>query len=274
MSMSVNRRINVTGPLLKEKALKFASDFGILTFKASNGWLESFINRNNIKFGTMNGERGDVDDDCVNEWKLRLPELCGNLHPKDIFNLDETGLFFKDTSKKTFHFTGDDCAGGKMSKERITVSLCSSMLGEKLKLLVIGKSRKPRCFKNIDPHTLPVIYRNNKKAWMTSKIYEDYLQTLDKKMRRQKRHILLFVDNAPSHPHLKFRILTVKYLPPNTTSKTQPMDQGIIQTTKLKFRKRQVSKFQSFFKLLQHVWVCVLRQFITVTQYQLQKKIP
>jgi len=160
-----------------------------------------------------------------------------------------------------------------MSKERITVSLCSSMLGEKLKLFVIGKSRKPRCLKNIDPHTLPVIYRNNKKACMTSKIYEDYLQTLDKKMRRQKRHILLFVDNAPSHPHLKFRNLTVKYLP-NTTSKTQPMDQGIIQTTKLKFRKRQVSKFQSFFKLLQHVWVCVLRQFITVTQYQLQKKIP
>jgi hypothetical protein len=74
----VNRRINVTGPLLKEKALKFASDFGISTFKASNGWLESFIN--NIKFGTMSGERGDVDDDCVNEWKLRLPELCGNFH--------------------------------------------------------------------------------------------------------------------------------------------------------------------------------------------------
>ena len=64
---------------------------------------------------------------------------------------------------------------------------------------------------------------------MTSKIYKDYLQTLDKKMRRQKRHILLFVDNAPSHLDLKFRNLTVKYLPPNTTAKIQPMDQGIIQ---------------------------------------------
>ena len=84
------------------------------------------------------------------------------------------------------------------------------MLGEKLKPLVIGQSRKPRCFRNIDQHILPVIYRNNKKAWMTSKIYEDYLQTLDNKMRRQKRHIILFVDNAPSHPDLKFRNLTVK----------------------------------------------------------------
>ena len=47
---AVNRRINVTGPLLKEKALKFASDFGISTFKASNGWLESFMKMNLILY--------------------------------------------------------------------------------------------------------------------------------------------------------------------------------------------------------------------------------
>jgi hypothetical protein len=29
---------------------------------------------------------------------------------------------------------------------------------------------------------------------------------------------------------------------PNVTSKSQPMDQGIIQATKLKFRKRQISQ--------------------------------
>ena len=34
------RRINVSGPLINEKALKFAEDLGIASFKASNGWLE------------------------------------------------------------------------------------------------------------------------------------------------------------------------------------------------------------------------------------------
>ena len=34
------RRINVSGPLIKEKALKFAEDLGIASFKASNGWLD------------------------------------------------------------------------------------------------------------------------------------------------------------------------------------------------------------------------------------------
>jgi hypothetical protein len=114
------------------------------------------------------------------------------------------------------------------------------MTGEKLQPLVIGKCRKPRCFKNIDPKNLPVSYRFNKKAWMTSAIYEDWLKTVNKTMKRQNRNILMFVDNAPSHPQLNLSNVTVKFFPPNTTSKTQPMDQGIIQTVKLKFRKRQV----------------------------------
>ena len=42
------RRINVIGPLLKAKALKFASDMDNTTFKASNGWLDSFTKRNNL----------------------------------------------------------------------------------------------------------------------------------------------------------------------------------------------------------------------------------
>jgi len=36
-----------------------------------------------------------------------------------------------DTTQSTFHQKGQVCAGEKRSKERITVSLCSSMLGKK-----------------------------------------------------------------------------------------------------------------------------------------------
>jgi hypothetical protein len=183
----------------------------------------------------MSGERGDVNVESVEDWKKKLPNLCEGYDQKDIFNMDETDLFFKDTSRKTFHFKGDDCAGGKRSNERITVALCSSFSGEKLKPLVIGKSRAPRCFKNIKTESLPVHYYHNKKAWMNSSIYEDYLKKLNRQMRLQKRNILLFVDNAPSHPEVQLSNVAVKFLPPNTTSYTQPMDQGIIQATKLKF---------------------------------------
>lgn len=48
--------------------------------------------------------------------------------------------------------------------------VASNMSGsEKLKLLVIGKSKNPRCFEGIK--SLDVDYEHNKKAWMKSEIY-------------------------------------------------------------------------------------------------------
>ena len=88
------------------------------------------------------------------------------------------------------------------------------MTGEKLKLLVIGKSRQPRCFNGLDSAKLPVDYKFNRKAWMNSGIF-------------------VFVDNAPSHPKIKLDNAKLVFLPPNTTSKIQPMDQGIIQQESL-----------------------------------------
>ena len=58
---AISRRLPVSGPLLQERALKFATDLGITEFKGSNGWLESFLKRHNITFGAMSGERGDVN---------------------------------------------------------------------------------------------------------------------------------------------------------------------------------------------------------------------
>ncbi|XP_033222773.1 tigger transposable element-derived protein 4-like [Belonocnema kinseyi] len=106
---------------------------------------------------------------------------------------------------------------------------------EKLKLVVIGKSQKPRCFKKRKVESLPVTYTNNKKAWMTSAVYESWIFDLDKKISNQKRKVLLFVDNCLVHPKIlshELKEIRVVFLPPNITSKLQPMDQGIIKNAK------------------------------------------
>ena len=57
-------------------------------------------------------------------------------------------------------------------------------------------------------------------------------------MKNQKRHILLVFDNCPAHlivPDLSN--VTVKHLPPNTASRLQPLDQGIIKFFKSHYRK-------------------------------------
>jgi hypothetical protein len=61
-------------------------------------------------------------------------------------------------------------------------------------------------------------------------------------MALQNRKVLLIVDNASGHnvtPQLLVKLTHVEleYLEPNTTSKVQPADQGIIRTFKAKYRK-------------------------------------
>jgi len=124
-----------------------------------------------------------------------------------------------------------------MSKERLTVFICSNIDSELLKPLVIGKAQKPRCFRNLDRNSLPVIWRWNKKAWMTASIMEDWLKSFNLKMKVQNRKVLLFLDNATCHPHVGLSNVRLIFLPPNTTSITQPMDQGVIRTFKAWYRK-------------------------------------
>jgi hypothetical protein len=51
-----------------------------------------------------------------------------------------------------YTYSGDQCKSAKKSKERITVLVSANMSGtEKLPLLVVGKSQRPRCFKNTVP---------------------------------------------------------------------------------------------------------------------------
>lgn len=68
----------------------------------------------------------------------------------DIFNAVGIGPFYKCLPNKTLALKTEKCYGGKHSKERIIVLVAANMSGsEKLKLLVIGKSAKPRCFRSV-----------------------------------------------------------------------------------------------------------------------------
>ena len=84
---------------------------------------------------------------------------------------------------------------------------------------------------------MPAQWKANKKAWMDSSIFGEWLKDINNKMKRQKRKILLFIDNATSHPHLEFSNFELKLFPANCTSQLQPMDHGIIQSMKLSYRK-------------------------------------
>jgi hypothetical protein len=125
-----------------------------------------------------------------------LRTLCSTYEDNDIFNIDETGLFWKLTPERTL--TTEAGSGGKKSKDRITLALTTNADGsEKLEPWIIGKSKNPRCFKGINRRHLRLQYRYNKTKWMTGLIIEEYLRWFNNKMRGRK--VLLLLDNFSGH---------------------------------------------------------------------------
>ncbi|UYV76058.1 TIGD4 [Cordylochernes scorpioides] len=186
----------VNGPLLSEKAKTLALEFGLKDFTGSGGWIERWKARHGIKLRNICGESADVNRETMTNWLTDvMPNIISNYACKDIFNADETGLFWRLLPDKKLHFKGETCTGGKASKERITILLCCNMDGsEKMQPLVIGKAKQPRCFRGIKH--LPVQYEANQKAWMTGLLFESWVRHIDKKMAGQHRQIILLLDNC------------------------------------------------------------------------------
>jgi hypothetical protein len=150
-------------------------------FKATDDWLSRWKCRHGIKFKKAHGEKDSADVVGAAEWKSKkIPELLQKFCADDIYSADETGLFYHAVPDGSLCYKLVKLLGSKKAMDRISVLCCSNMSGtDKRKLLVIGKSAKPRCFKGLKMDSLPVEYYANKNAWMTSKIFKKWLMRWD-----------------------------------------------------------------------------------------------
>lgn len=225
--------------LLMHKAESLAKRFDHNNWICSRGFVQRFCRRYGVLSKKICGEALDCPDTQTFEEEVLQP-LLSKYQPEDIFNADETSFFFKMLPQQTYAFKGQPCSGNKTSKDRLTLMLCCNMTGsEKLRPLIIGKAKKPAILKkfNMGVQDLPVDYYNNAKGWMTGIVFDNWLSKWNHALARKNRQILLFIDNAPSHVVQNYSHITVQFLPPNTTSKIQPLDQGVIRAVKLHYRR-------------------------------------
>lgn len=156
-----------------------------------------------------------MDMVALEDWKARLPNLCKGYAARDIFNMYETGVFFRQLPSKTLSEKKSKCSGGKLSKDRLTCLLSCNMAGEKLIIMMIGRAANPRAFRqaNIKPKDLPVLWRYNSKAWMTANLFIEWLNIINRVMEAANRNILMFLDNAFSHPHVILSNISLVFFP-------------------------------------------------------------
>lgn len=248
-----NKRINLSHAIIRQKAYRLQDTLNAQpqssttsSLKFSDGWVSNFKHRWKLRTVKSHGEEGDADVSAVAEVLPSLRDTLASYDRRDRFNADECGLNYCAPPDKTVAHC--PLPGRKKAKERITVLLCCNADGsERLEPMFIGNAARPRAFKKKSGHELGLDYHSNKKAWMTSDLFMNWLQRFNAWIaRKPDRKVILLIDNCSAHgndtniPHLSN--VTVKFLPPNTTSKIQPLDAGIIASLKLRYRAFQLER--------------------------------
>ena len=109
-------------------------------------------------------------------------------------------------------------------------------------VLSIGRFMKLCCFHQVNMMSMPIDYTSSSNDWMTSIIFKEwFMKTFVPQVRARlcKLHLpqkaVLLLDNCPAHtagdilPSCNIKVL---YILKNTTSKIQPLDQGIMLALK------------------------------------------
>ena len=100
---------------IADAANKLACHMGNESFKASDGWLCGFCNHHGIGNKVKRGESGSSDINAVEPFRLKFntPIKKENLHLGWLYNVDETGLFWRSLLRNSQAFTTEDKIPGK-----------------------------------------------------------------------------------------------------------------------------------------------------------------
>lgn len=142
-------------------------------FISNNKWIQSFKKRHVFSFKKISAKSAAVDKNEINSWTISIFNFLFNYKPTDIYNLDKTGYFCVCLQPhKALCFRIEKISDRK-GKDKLTILLDSNMAEtDKLNPVVIGRSQRPRCFKN----------------------KEKTMKTLVKKLVTKERRCLQYLD--------------------------------------------------------------------------------
>lgn len=164
----------MTGSLIRLKAAEYQKKIPIYKDQAmpafSDGQLTGFKRRYSIRQYTFHGEAASVPDSIHLEMKA-IQIICDEYAPEDIYNMDETGLYWRRMPNGGLISEGRP--GQKRDKTRITIVVALNATGsDRLPLWIIGTVKTPHVLRGVNMASIGCKWRHNKKAQIRHEIME------------------------------------------------------------------------------------------------------
>ncbi|CAD7093787.1 unnamed protein product [Hermetia illucens] len=125
--------------MILEKSKQFAVTLN-KDFNPTTGWLWRWQKREGISLKKIHGEAASADSESANNFINTLfPNLIEGYKSSDIFNADESGLFFKALPVSTLSRKESHNNGFKSSKDRLTLLFICNATGDYKKAKFISE---------------------------------------------------------------------------------------------------------------------------------------
>ncbi|KAJ8891123.1 hypothetical protein PR048_010637 [Dryococelus australis] len=204
-------------PIICEKAVRLYSH--LVTSSGEGTASETELKFTATKDLTLVGEAASADHTAAANYQQEINAIIiedKDCLPEQVFNADKTGLYWKRMPNRTFI--------SKAAQDSLTLLLCENTAGTcMIKPMLLYRSQNPQA-----------LAENIKGTWVTAKIFVDWFKNFVKEVEKQPRCTKFANTNVE-----------VVFLPPNTISLIQPLDQGIIAAFKCYYTRSTHSRIMN-----------------------------
>ncbi|CCF57242.1 hypothetical protein KAFR_0C02490 [Kazachstania africana CBS 2517] len=257
ISQSIWNGIPITSPIIQDTAqsvwhripAKYREGNGSFSYK----WISNFLSKMDVNISMLDEELPKTPKIWTFEERNILKDFFSKIRPNDLFTLDETFLAYN----LPLDYSQYETSNIQRKIEVATVMLCSNLTGtEKLKPLVVGKYNSYKSFRNyfpndpIDPISqsqlgekmakkFDIDYHSNRKSWLTSSLFHNWLARWDKRLVADNRKIWIVLDDSCSHRIINLHLQNITLVYSSSNSRFLPFNWGVLDEFKTRYRIQQ-----------------------------------
>ncbi|KAG0429558.1 Jerky protein [Dictyocoela muelleri] len=108
------KSVPVNSQIIKKIACDFYKNKNDCESKVTDHFIRNFIKREKLSYIKLHGESASADLSQLEDFKQKFYFISARYNPKDVFNIDETGLYIKESSDKSYVYDKvNDCKNVK-----------------------------------------------------------------------------------------------------------------------------------------------------------------